>query len=348
MAALIARLCSLFSLGASKPESPGGKHLTDNVSASIQPLHNVVVEPTTFNLRAAQQGFFDTIFSQNNHPHELNSLQKQIASEVTSSLKEQQKRIKSVPRLPSVIPKLLKSLRDPNASAKDYVNIINKDPTLSTAVLKMANSVFFNPQSNAISSIETAVVKLGLTGLRTVLSTAVMQPVMQGKSKHLAEFSHQLWTHSLCCAAACEIIARQRRLEPFKAYLLGLVHDIGTTTIVNQLSIQHSQHTPQQKLDYSLYAPLIQANAQLLSTLIATDWQLPEELSSALKQQIKLSADSPLSPYAHVLFQANLACEIYAIVKQDQDQLPAAQQALTELDLPYELFESLDLIVTEL
>jgi HD-like signal output (HDOD) protein len=347
MAALIARLCSIFSQG-SKPELSANNQLPDQVSASIQPLHNEAVEPGAFALKAAQQGFYDTIFSPGNPQQQLSSKQKQTAAEVASSLKEQQKRIKAVPRLPSVIPKLLKSLRDPNASAKDYVNIINKDPALSTAVLKMANSVYFNPQSNTISSIENAVVKLGLTGLRTVLSTAVMQPVMQGRSKHLAAFSHQLWTHSLCCAAACEIIARQRQLEPFKAYLLGLVHDIGTTTIVNQLSIQHSQHTPQQKLDYSIYAPLIQDNAQLLSATIAKDWELPEELSSALKQQIKLTPGSALSPYAHVLFQANLACEIYAIAKQDQDQLPAAQQALEELGLPEDLFERLDLIATEL
>jgi HD-like signal output (HDOD) protein len=347
MASIVSRLCSLFSLGTKKAP-PQNDTTTNNSPPPKSTEHNTATEPTSFSLKNAEQGFYNTIFDNVREKQPLTTTQKSIIAEVGRSLKNQQKRVHSVPRLPSIIPKLLKSLRDPNASSKDFVNIINKDPALSTAVLKMANSVYFNPQENKIDSIETAVVKLGLTGLRTVLSTAVMQPVMQGKSRHLSNFSHQLWTHSLCCAAACEAIAKQRQLEPFKAYLLGLVHDIGNSTIVNQLSIQHSQSDKHGNIDYSSYAPIIQTNAKALSTTIALDWQLPEEICSALQQQVNISLGSVLTPYAHLLFQANLICEIYAVSKRDNQQLEAALAALKELSLPEDLFDRLDLVSTEL
>ena len=65
-----------------------------------------------------------------------------------------------MPRLPEVIPLLLKSLRDPDASASDYVAIIKRDPLLAAAVLKVANSAYFKPSGSAHANYERAVVAL--------------------------------------------------------------------------------------------------------------------------------------------------------------------------------------------
>ena len=298
----------------------------------------------------AQYGFYGTILGNIDDSKPLTVPQKLVTSVVEKSLENREKRIGAVPRLPTVIPRLLQSLRDPKSSASDYVKIINKDPALSTAVLKLANSVYFNPSSKKVNSIETAVVKLGIEGLRSVLSAAVMQPVIQRKSYYYTEFGHKLWTHSLCCAVACEIIAKQRQLEPFKAYLLGLVHDIGKITIFSELSNQFQQHKTQDTSEpgYAAFAPLMQSTSEILSFKVARDWSLPEEICEALGQQIDLRAGTAIGAYAHVLYQANLACEIYAIARKDPEQLPAAQQALADIQLPSDLFEQLDSISVDL
>lgn len=335
MASFFARFRSAFSNKEADHTLPVG----DDIKVEL---------PSTFSVLTAQYGFYTTIIGNIDDQKPLTVPQKLVVSVVAKTLQDQEKRIQAVPRLPSVIPKLLQSLRDPKASGTDYVKIINKDPALSTAVLKLANSAYFNPVEKRVTSIETAVVKLGIDGLRSVLSAAVMQPMIQRSSSYFSQFGHKLWEHSLCCAVACELIAKQRNLEPYKAYILGLVHDMGKITIFSELSSQFKSNADSDQPGYAAFAPLMQSTSDALSHTIARDWSLPDELCDALQQQINLSPGQTLGAYAHLLFQANLACEIYAITKEDKSQASAAQQALKDMALPLDLFEKLDSVKMDL
>ena len=308
-----------------------------------------VIEPAGFSIDQCQHDFYRSIFGEAEQGPALSVPQRLVVDVTSKTLKQQDRRLKAVPRLPSVIPKLLHSLRDPNSSAKDYVSIINKDPVLSAAVLKLANSVYFNPRAKRITSIEIGVVKLGIEGLRSVLSAAVMLPVIRCKSEYFSQFGHKLWDHSLCCAVTCELIARQQGLEPYKAYLLGLVHDIGKITLFSELSNQFALNKESKPPGYSAFVPLMQSNAARLSATIGQDWQLPEELCEALGQQVNLQAGQAVSRYANLLFQANLACEIYVLARhlEQQGELNDSMQeaignALKTLRLPTDLFDKLD------
>lgn len=307
-----------------------------------------VTQPSTFSILTAQYGFYDAVLGNIDDQKPLSVPQKLVQTVVQKSLTNKDSRIKAVPRLPSIIPKLMQTLRDPKAAVIDYIKIINKDPAISTTVLKLANSVYFNPSSKRITSVDTAVVKLGIDGLRLVLSAAVLQPVVQRKSYFYTEFGQKLWVHSLHCAVACELIAKQRALEPYKAYLLGLVHDMGKITVFSELSNQFQLNKTQDQPGYAAFAPLMQSNSETLSHLIAQDWELPEEICSALEQQINLKAGDVIGPYANVLFQANLITEIYAIANTHPEQKEAALKALTDLKLPLNLFEKLDSVNIEL
>ena len=84
-----------------------------------------------------------------------------------------------------------------------------------------------------------------------------------------------------------------------------------------------------------------------LSYTIAKDWELPEEICSALQQQIDITPGTQVGAYAHLLYQANLACEMYFTLKEapedDREILTmASQKALTEMSLPKNLFKQLD------
>ncbi|WP_019529533.1 HDOD domain-containing protein [Dasania marina] len=338
MAGLLSRLKAVFN-------SVPAAHHAGNDTIEI-------TQPSNFSMASISASFYRSLFGKAEQVDSLSVPQKLILDVVTQDMSQQTRRLKAVPRLPSVIPKLLQSLRNKNSSSKDYVNIINKDPVMTAAVLKLANSVYFNPIIKRITSIEIAVVKLGIDGLRTVLSAAVMQPVIERKSPYFANFGHKLWQHSLSCAVACEIIARQRGLEPYKAYLLGLVHDMGKITLFCELCTQFKINSHQMDKvlpSYATFAPLMETLSPMLSYSIAKDWELPEEICSALHQQVDLSPGDKVGAYAHLLFQANLACEMHFTLKEapeeDRDILErASQKALSEMALPKNLFKQLDSI----
>ncbi len=303
------------------------------------------IEPTEFSLQDANNLYYDYLF-EGRAETRLTVPQKLVIELTANHLKKKEHRAHAVPRLPSIIPKLLRSLRDPNSSAKDYVEIINKDPAMSAAVLKLANSAYFNPIGSNIDEIDRAVVKLGIDGLRSVLSAAVMQPIIQRDSPYFNQTGQRLWMHSLNCAVACEVIGSVRKMDRYKVYLLGLVHDIGKIALFCELCKQFKLNGEKEPPTTHAFMPLMKKLSAQLSYWIACDWELPIDICEALRQQIGLNVETELSCYGHLLYQANLATELYAVTpKNKRSQLDTV---LHSLRLPADLWDKLDSVSTQL
>lgn len=303
-----------------------------------------VTEPQLYTLAHSQEAYYRYLYPKDTS-QKLTVPQKLVVDVVKSSLQKKEVREKAVPRLPTVIPKLLKSLRDPNSSAKQYVEIIKKDPVMSAAVLKLANSVYFNPIGKRIHDIERAVVKLGIDGLRSVLSAAVMQPIIQRDSPYFSHTGQRMWHHSLSCAVACEIIAEHRDVEKFKVYVMGLVHDIGKTTIFSELCTQFKKNGEDVKPGYNAFVPIMKVLGPPVSFWVAKDWDLPKEVCHALAEQTTVKAGAKVSPFAHVLYQANMVAEAHVTLRKHNEQL--AEKLLEELELPSNMYERLDQLTVE-
>lgn len=305
----------------------------------------LVVEPQKFGLVESSQLYLNFLFEQNT-ANAITVPQKLVLDLVQNNLKRKENRLNAVPRLPSVIPKLIRSLRDPDSAIRDYVLIVKKDLTMTAAVLKLANSAYFNPIDQHIGDIDRAVMLLGVAGLRSVLSAAVMQPIIQRDSPYFSQTGQRLWQHSLHCAIACEQIAAARGIEPFSMYLLGLVHDVGKITLFSELCKQFKLNGSQDQPGLQAFAPLMRSFANQLSYLIARDWDLPEEVCEALKEQIDLTPGSSISEEGVVLYQANLAAEAHVTLIPKYPE--RADKLLEELHLPADLFASLAAIDEEL
>lgn len=323
-----------------------GKSVKESQSQPSQPAQTVrtIVDSSLLSGRQSEATFYRFLFA-NSHEEPLTVPQKLVVDVVRENLSKKEQRLHAVPRLPSIIPKLLHSLRDPDSSAKDYVAIVNKDPAMSAAVLKLANSVYFNPTGTYVGDIERAVVKLGSDGLRSVLSAAVMQPIIQRESPYFSQTGQRLWSHSLNTAVACEIIGHARGMERFKVYLLGLVHDVGKITLFSELCKQYKLNgdtTPGEKA----FVPAMRKLSTQLSSLIAKDWQLPEEIITALQEQLTIAPGSQVSPYGELLYQANIASEAFAFTAARSRQKLAI--LCEELNLPQNLFSKLEQVSTQL
>ncbi|MFL0799004.1 MAG: HDOD domain-containing protein [Agarilytica sp.] len=304
----------------------------------------LVTEPKLYTLAHSQEAYYRHLYPKDTSQR-LTVPQKLVVDVVKSSLQKREVRARAVPRLPTVIPKLLQSLRDPDSSAKHYVDIINKDPVMSAAVLKLANSVYFNPIGKRIHDIERAVVKLGIDGLRSVLSAAVMQPIIQRDSPYFSHTGQKMWHHSLNCAVACEIIAGHRDMEKFKVYVMGLVHDIGKTTIFSELCKQFKKNGEDVKPGYNAFVPIMKVMGHPVSFWVANDWDLPKEVCAALAEQAAIKPGAKVSPFAHVLYQANIVAEVHDTLRRRNEKL--AHEVLEQLGLPSNMFETLDQLTKE-
>ena len=132
---------------------------------------------------------------------------------------------KYLPRRPSLLPRLMTAISNDTASMRDMAKIIGEDGTLLGGLLKLSNSAFYGVRRHKpIESLEKAVALVGTDGLRSLVATALLHPVMTGAQGPFSSFAEATWEHSQYAAGCAELHAvRIERVDPFSARLLVLL-----------------------------------------------------------------------------------------------------------------------------
>src|SRR5580704_2951286 len=129
------------------------------------------------------------------------------------------------PRRPHLLPQLMRAVNDEDVSRRELVSIIARDPSLVGSLLKMANSAYYRVTPHPIESIDRAIVMLGTDGLRSLIATALIQPIFEvSMAGGFPRFPEVVWQHALLSAhAAIPHAAIVERVDQFAAELLCLV-----------------------------------------------------------------------------------------------------------------------------
>ncbi len=129
---------------------------------------------------------------------------------------------------PATIASILKVTQDQKSGARDLAQIIRSDPSVSTEILKVANSVYFSRGGKRICDIRDAVVRIGFSQTKSIaMSLSVFQ--IMNHENYQTGFSHkEFWFHNLGVAVIAERIAKTCTLvAPEEAFIGGLLHDLG-------------------------------------------------------------------------------------------------------------------------
>jgi putative nucleotidyltransferase with HDIG domain len=138
-------------------------------------------------------------------------------------------RLRTLPTLPKLLERVVIALEDPDINFASVAELIEIDQSLTSQMLRLANSAFYNAQGS-VSQVSHALVMLGTAVTRSViLSTSVLDmrsvPGLPG-----------FWEHSLGCAVAAGAIAKVTgRANPEEATAAGLLHDLGKVVLYKQL-----------------------------------------------------------------------------------------------------------------
>ncbi|MBI1772191.1 MAG: HDOD domain-containing protein [Burkholderiales bacterium] len=218
-----------------------------------------------------------------------------------------------VPRVPSVIPQLLNSLRNKAISAGELSSQIVKDVVLVGEVINTVNSALYNP-ADRINSLEKAVMVLGEEGLRLVIAKVAFRPIINlNAGQFTRRAAPHIWGQSEKCAVACHTLARD--IDPFHAFLTGLMKNVGLIIAFRLLD----QTCEQGKFKYSpAFQPIFSSVAATLSYRIAQRWEFPEHVILALQQQAGGRKAIEWSPLGHLLHTADLIAKMRLLVNHGQ------------------------------
>jgi HD-like signal output (HDOD) protein len=231
-----------------------------------------------------------------------------------------------VPRVPEVIPQLLRSLRDEAASSADLARQVARDPALVAELIREANSPYYRASSQ-VRTIDAALMVLGRNGLRMLLARAAFRPLigMQG-GRHSRQAGPRIWRHTEHCAQAAGMLAPSLGADPFEAYLAGLMEDLGLIVALRLFDgMLEAEALPQDPA----FVDALLGRTRALAAQIAMQWELPPPIAAAILGAAGKgpSADQPL---ARALGRAEQLALLRLLV--DDGLLAADDPAVAGLD----------------
>lgn len=232
-------------------------------------------------------------------------------AQTQSKLQARIQQMDSISTAPAILQPLLEMLRLPSEEIKieKVVDLVSCDGAIAAQCLRLANSPLYGRRE--IGTIRSAVMALGLDRVRTLLLGLCMNRVIPS-DKWVME-PNAFWRHSLGCALVAQRMARRIEYhEPEKAYLAGLLHDLGL--LVNSV-LYTDEFRECLRRAAEQQAPLHVIEEQVLGfthcdsgRMLAEHWRLSKELVDAAQCHHDVSLLVAAGPLASLVHLSDLLC----------------------------------------
>jgi HD-like signal output (HDOD) protein len=198
-----------------------------------------------------------------------------------------------LPTLNAVVREICELSENEKCRAEDLTKIILRDADLTSKVLKIANSVHYNPSFASIKTVSRAIVHLGFDNLRNItLATTLIENFLKGKPKTLLIQSLARSFHAAVQAKAMvPFLDGDKKEQVFIAALLRNISElalISTGRKVVENFIEARDQDPQ--AEHSLALEYLGVDTSLLSRHLIKDWTLGDLLSEACENHVHSSA----------------------------------------------------------
>lgn len=201
-------------------------------------------------------------------------------------IKDYLKNAEGLYALPDTAIRLQEILNDETASLSEVADVVSIDPALTSTLLKLANSAFYNFSSK----VDTVSRAIGILGGDAVFNLALANSAIDAFSKvnNDAIDLDKFWRHAVDCALIAKELgtfSKYRNIE--RLFVMGLLHNLGELVCANE-----SPEQAQKCTKYSADLPPWQLQKQVLGFTYAElgaelmrSWSLPPELYNVVSNQ---------------------------------------------------------------
>ncbi|MFO7724715.1 MAG: HDOD domain-containing protein [Oceanipulchritudo sp.] len=227
--------------------------------------------------------------------------------------------VSDIPPAPQVLPRLQAILRDPDSDMTDVVAFLKVDVSLSTTVLRFANSSYFAGSTSA-DGLEEAIQRIGFREINRLVSMASSKGILDRALPVYNAKEGELFETSLACAQIMHALGGA--LEPGKTdsyYTTGLLHGIGKI-VINQYFKSHGLSLygghdgtteSMEEISPDFENRVLGFNHADAGATLLAKWQFSPEITEPIRFQHR-PAEAPVLPArAHCLHLANAAAPVF-------------------------------------
>jgi HD-like signal output (HDOD) protein len=246
-----------------------------------------------------------------------------------------------LPVLPKALMEFNQKAQDPEVETVELSRIIATDAGLSSELLRQVNSCRTGVRTN-VTSVQQALVTLGIRAVQSHLITSGLKQVMKSTSSKLINFQN-FWNTNLERALFARELAALFRADVDLAFTAGMLQDFLLPLITNQNFEVYLEFTEYREEHSSLVAferERFKWDHAEAVALVMCGWQFPDELICCVylhHQSGKLLVDPQLSRTSAA------AVAVSALLPDAMRQESDGLQRLIELETQWPQFQLLPL-----
>ena len=245
---------------------------------------------------------------------DIHPAEKRILDTLDQLVKSRRSGADLVDRMPGVVPDILRSLKTGNFSGAELSRKISHDVVLVQALLRCANSATYK-SNQTITSIEHAILIIGQEGLRQLIAGVLFRPIANMSSgRYTRLVAPRIWSQSELCANANRMLAPDYHVEPFEAFLAGLIQNMG---LVASLSIADKISAGEETKCPAIFYEGLLGYARTLTCNIGREWCFPEAVIHAIGEQGNFAKQN-LSPLGKVLADGDCLSKARTLVNNNR------------------------------
>lgn len=213
----------------------------------------------------------------------------------------------SFPTVLDLSRRIRKMVDDPNSSISDIAGLVRIEPVLSARVVRMANSVVFNPSGHNTATVNDAIQRIGLANVRaTALAVAINQLSQDQRSKTMQTMAREVWRHSVDVAAWAYAVSRHLKVgNPETALLAGMMVDIGQLFLIARVG-----KYPLVAADAAGFEAMSEFWSAALTRAVLESMGLPADVLDALDFSDPYAGGWPPRTMNDALYVAGMAAEM--------------------------------------
>ncbi len=210
----------------------------------------------------------------------------------------------NLPSIPKVVALLLSELDRDEPDLKKITQLISTDPALTTRLLQISNSGYFQ-LSKTINSVSESLAILGLAHVRSMAAAAASGASLKGvPGVNLQQF----WNYSLDVAKVSRSLAGVVRQNQQAAFTCGLIHAVGELAMHLAMpgdiaELNHEIPPLDLRRDKAEMVAFGYCYAQV-GAGYARKWQFPQPIIDALEHQCEPFEKNAYEPLAGVIHLA--------------------------------------------
>ena len=212
----------------------------------------------------------------------------------------------SIKQAPQAAQRALAKTRNPDIGMAELVRVVEEDPTLGQALLRFANSAYYNTGGTVVS-LRHAAQRVGSSGVHNVVLGVMLEGMLCKPGGEYQKMVIQVRDHLVRTAPIARAIGRGFGLVPDECYSLALLHDAGKLIIFDVIGALRHDTRRDVDIKKSVVSRVLREVHEPLGGIAVFQWGLGDSVAAAIAAHHRRPVPTVENRMSEVLFVAEHA-----------------------------------------